>query len=131
MTPRERIPVAEATLEIGGAAQWGTGIAPWDDLSDVDSRVLTYLSSRFPEVAADVSLSWAVWKKAFMHSFGMSERVLGVAGGGVRDHALVREYEESLPCDVSHKLACVPTSDCVSLISRHMHALGALPSFLA
>ena len=130
MTPRERIPIAEAALEIGGAAQWGTGVAPWDDLSDVESRVLTYLSSMFPEVVAGASLAWAVWKGASMHSFGMSERVLG-AGNGVRDHALVREYEESLPCDVSHKLACVPTSDCVSLISRHMHALGALPSFLA
>ena len=26
MTPRERIPVAEAALEIGGAAQWGAGV---------------------------------------------------------------------------------------------------------
>jgi hypothetical protein len=130
MTPRERIPVAEAALEIGGAAQWGAGVASWNDLSDVESRVHSYLHSSFPEITAGDLLSWADWKGAFMHRFCMHEPVLGTYGGK-RDHVLVREYEESMPPSVSRQLARVPTSDCVALIARHVRNLGTLPSVFA
>ena len=117
-------------MGIGGTAQWGASVAPWDDLTDVESRVQVYLESSFPEVASGGLLSWKDWKSAFMCRFRMSEPVLGTFGG-VRDHVLVRDYEESMPPGASHQLAHVPTSDCVALIARHVRSLGTLPLVLA
>ena len=91
-TPRERITVAEGCLEIGGGAQWGTGIAPWESFSDLESRVNLHLHTSFPHVQFCDDLVWSAWKGAFIHTFHVCEQMVG--GSGVRDHAHVRGYEK-------------------------------------
>ena len=93
-TPRERITVAEARLEIGGGAQWGVGVAPWDDFTDVESRAIAHLYSSYPHLCDETAISWKEWQAIFIHTFRVFERVID-AGSGVRDHALVRAYEQS------------------------------------
>ena len=94
-TPRERISAAEARLEIGGGAQWGAGIATWDDMSLLESRADMYLYSKFTHLRGCVDLLWRVNGRVFLckHSALKSFSCLGPAG--LAAHTLLCELMRS------------------------------------
>ena len=71
----------EARLEIGGGAQWGVGIATWDDMSLLESRADVYLYSKFTHLRDGVDLLWSEWQGLLMHTFCIRELLLPGSGG--------------------------------------------------
>ena len=145
LTPRERISVAEAELEIGGGAQWGNDVPYWHSLDDLEPRIHAHLTARhIPSQMSAAELPWSHWRSEVVQLTHVPGSFADVVGLSVLQQDVFSE------CQAAHVAAggtpyatdryelsdaaqrhVIPGVRCVNAIAAFYRSLGHLPKCVA